>query len=434
MTFVQDLNERHFDGKLSADVMLLLEPINDERDDVKVFVERVLRLASLQRIAATDFSEFLAWILVNIVPQMLPGGWGGLVPPITVQGRHAALDEYAAANPWRALVDGDRFLDLGCGFPPLTAIDSAKRFPNVSFTAADPSFGRYIVREPNDDYASFNAEAKLLYWQAGSPEAGRWEALYADPQATEARLVGHLSAALEELPEDRAAHGSVERNGVTVTQNPVADFERDNLSFVEQGIGSDGLQGFQTVRCMNVLIYFDRPFRDAALEWLADVLVDGGLFFVGMNWTKSRAARYTVYQSEGGVLVAKEFAFSIENIRSVHLVPWYILHDDDYDSAALTELIRTLRDDDDFRTRYDTRLDELLAEIGFCARRDNGYLGGMPDDADPALFETATDTIGSGLERDGFPEDAVAVLKRAGYDAWVNSVGHIAVDPKGLSV
>jgi len=51
-----------------------------------------------------------------------------------------------------------------------------------------------------------------------------------------------------------------------------------------------------------------------------------------------------------------------------------------------------------------------------------------------ALFETATDTIGSGLERDGFPEDAVAVLKRAGYDAWVNSVGHIAVDPKGLSV
>ena len=114
-TFVQELNKQYFDGRLSAEVMTHLEPINDERDEVRTFVERLFRMASRQRLAATDFSEMLGWILATFVPKMLPGGWGGLVPPITVKGRHAAIDEYVAANPWRALVDGDRFLDLGCG-------------------------------------------------------------------------------------------------------------------------------------------------------------------------------------------------------------------------------------------------------------------------------------------------------------------------------
>ena len=110
------------------------------------------------------------------------------------------------------------------------------------------------------------------------------------------------------------------------------------------------------------------------------------------------------------------------------------MHDDDYDALALTELIRVVREDGSFTSKYDERLDEILAEIGYCARRDDGYLGGIPDDADPDLFETASNTIGSTLERDGFAEDAVGVLKRAGYDAWVNCVGHIAVDPQGLHV
>ncbi len=433
-TFVQDLSEKYFDGRLSAGVLAHLEPINEERDEVRSFVERVFRMASRQRLAATDFSEMLGWILATFVPKMLPGGWGGLVPPITVKGRHAAIDEYVAANPWRALADGDRVLALGCGVPPLTAMDSAERFPNVQITAADPSFGRYIVREANDDYACFNAESELLYWQAGAVGAERWEALYADPDATEARFRDHLSAALQAMPDDRKAFAASERDGVTVTQNPVLEFARDNLAFLEQGIGSDGLADFQAARCMNVLVYFDRAFRNDALEWLTTVMSDGAVFVTGMNWTQSSYSRYTVYQAESGTLVPREFAFSIENIRAVHLVPWFVLHDDDYDALALTKLIRTVREDDGFTSRYDARLDEILAEIGYCVRRDDGYLGGIPDDADPDLFETASERTARALERDGFAEAAVEVLMGAGYDAWINCVGHIAVDPQKLDV
>ena len=75
-----------------------------------------------------------------------------MVPPITLEGRHSGIDEYMARNRWRKLEKGNRFLDLGCGFPPKTTLDSAKRFPESQLTGADPSFGRYLVQDPNGDY------------------------------------------------------------------------------------------------------------------------------------------------------------------------------------------------------------------------------------------------------------------------------------------
>ena len=37
------------------------------------------------------------------------------------------------------------------------------------------------------------------------------------------------------------------------------------------------------------------------------------------------------------------------------------------------------------------------------------------------------------LEQEGFTERAVTLLRGAGYDAWINPVGHLAVDPNGLT-
>jgi hypothetical protein len=33
------------------------------------------------------------------------------------------------------------------------------------------------------------------------------------------------------------------------------------------------------------------------------------------------------------------------------------------------------------------------------------------------------------LEREGLAERAAAALRKAGLDAWVNCVGHVAIDP-----
>jgi hypothetical protein len=180
---------------------------------------------------------------------------------------------------------------------------------------------------------------------------------------------------------------------------------------------------------MNVLIYFDRPFRDEALRWAAPLLVEDGLFICGMNWTKSSHARYCVYRKESGRLVPREFAFGIENVRPIEFIAWYTLHDDDPDALLLAELVGELRSDDDFRRGFDERLDALLAEVGMCPRGPDGYLGGLPEDATPGELVERLTTLLDRLRASGLTDSAVKVLRAAGREAWRNCVGDVATSP-----
>jgi hypothetical protein len=432
MSFIDRMNSQYFDGRLSQNVLTLLEPVNGERPDVRGFVERMCRLMRRQGLDARDFPEFLAWVVSMFIPKMLPNAWGGAVPPITQQGRHADIDEYLAKNPWRRIGDGERLLDLGCGFPPMTALDTANRFPGVDLTAADPSFGRYLVREANGDYAVFDGDAQLIYFQPATNEAESWQALYADPIETRRRFGSRLSDLRALLPDDVSVFSSVSRDGAELTQNPVLEFGRDNLTFRQVGIGSSELRGFHAVRCFNVLLYFDDAFNRDAIEWLGNVVVDGGISISGIDWSHSRFARYSVHRAEDGVMRHKEFAFSIENLRPFEIMPFFTLHEDDRGAELLASLVGVVRDDDGFRQDFDRRLDELLSETRFCERKADGYLGTLSEGADPRTFATASKTIGSALEHEGFNQRAVDALNERGYRAWVNCVGHVAIDPEQM--
>ena len=94
--------------------------------------------------------------------------------------------------------------------------------------------------------------------------------------------------------------------------------------------------------------------------------------------------------------------------------------------------IGTIRADESFRREFDTKMDEVLAKTGYTSRRDDGYLGVADEGADPSTFDTLSETVGEALETAGFAQRAANVLTAAGYEAWVNCVGHIAVDPTGL--
>lgn len=432
MPLLDHLSETYFDGRLSPEIRGLLAPIGDEREEVQRFVERMCRHMRRQRIEAEDFSETMAWIVGYFLPKLLPGAWGGSVPPITSEGRHRAIDDYLACNPWHALRPGHHLLDLGCGFPPITARDSARRFPEVHVTAADPSLARYLVRHENGDYACFDSDAELLYFQPGANAVERWEGLYRDPETTRSRFRRHLVAAIGEWGGSDTRAARSERGEFTVLKNPVLEFSTSNIAFAREGIGAEGLGSYDVVRCLNVLCYFDRAFRDRTLDWMTDVLAEGGIVLTGVNWTRSRHSRLTVLRREGGSMVAKEFAFSIENVRPLEMAAWFALHDDDYELAALTQLIRVIRSKEDFRRTFDGRMDELLASTGFTSRRANGYLGFLDETVSSDPLQAA-DTVGRQLEDEGFAEGAAELLRAAGYDAWVNCIGHVAVDPEGLS-
>ena len=94
MTTVAGLNAEVFDGRLSASVLRHLAALDQERPEVRAFVRRAFGLMARSRFRAEDVSPFFGWSLGAIVPRMLPGAWGGLVPPTTVDRRHVRFDEY----------------------------------------------------------------------------------------------------------------------------------------------------------------------------------------------------------------------------------------------------------------------------------------------------------------------------------------------------
>lgn len=170
------------------------------------------------------------------------------------------------------------------------------------------------------------------------------------------------------------------------------------------------------------------------MRWFTDILKEGGLLICGSNWTQSRRCRYTVYRKEQAQLVEKEFAFSLDNLRpTVAIIGWLGFRDDDHESIRLAEAAGVIRADDEFRRDFDARLNDLLAEKGLYERGDDGYLTEIATDLSRREQDVCLAEISEQLDREGYLDGAVAALKRAGYDAWRNSVGHVSVAAESLS-
>jgi SAM-dependent methyltransferase len=411
-------NAAYFDRRLSPAVLAELRGLADASADAQALADRAFRLMRAARFGPADFSVLTSWMLGFSVPRTVPSAWSGAVPPVTMTGRHRKIDEYVALNPWHQPDGGGVFVDLGCGFPPFTTIDTAHRLPDWRVIGVDPTFGRYLVYDADGAYASFGSDHRLLYHQAGNYEP--------DPAATRARFRSLLDRLLPQLDSS----GEVSDEHGRLVLDPVRGYENGNLELMPGGVGEFTLDGgADVIRCMNVFMYFDHPFRLDAVQWVASLLRPGGLFICGSNWTDSACSRYTVYRKEGDRLVAREFAISIENVRPIELAPWYALHDDNLENLANASAVRTIRADEQFRQRFDDRLDALLAKLGVCVRDEDGYLGGAPPDMPADELALCSSVLAGQLDDEGFVDEAVDVLRRSGREAWRNHVGHVAMRP-----
>jgi len=220
--------------------------------------------------------------------------------------------------------------------------------------------------------------------------------------------------------DDRIAHDS--------TRGSLAEYERSNLSFIQASFGEE-LPKADAVRCMNVLIYYGSGFRARAESWLAGILRPGGLFLCGANGWRSVESRYSVYRNEDGRLAAREFAFSLDNVRPFTGVPWFTLHDGERETWMLASLVGILRSDQSFRRDYDDRLDRLLDKSHILDRGPGGQLRTPPDPIPAQEWRAAYERILGCLEEEGFVDRAVLVLRAAGLRAWRNVAGHVAIEP-----
>jgi SAM-dependent methyltransferase len=388
---------------------------------VRDFVERAFRLMAISKFDARDFTPFTARFFSVIAPGILPGAWGGMVPPFTLPGRHKKIDAYLRANEWAKFEPGMTMLDVGCGFPPQTSIDAAEAFPDWRIVGVDPTFGEYLLYDERENYALLDDAGNVRYFQASRPE--EFMRLYTDREATIQHFVKAFAELLPRLPADDGKLSTAEHEGRRLVRHPLSAYERPNLKFVQGGFGSTDLPEADVVRSFNVLIYYDGDFRRAADEWVARVLRPGGLFVAGRDDAETLNAYYSVHRSEEGRLVEKEFAFGLETMR--HAV-WFTIHDGERETWRLAELLGILRSDREFLREYDMRLDSLLAENRLALRDENGHLAEPPEPIEMAKVLPLYHEIIHKLEAE-FADRAVAVLRRAGLHAWRNPVGHIAV-------
>jgi SAM-dependent methyltransferase len=427
-TFAETLNRTYFDGRLAPAVLGHLTASGEQRDEVRSFIERMFRNFHAARIPAQDVSVFVARLCEQVLPGLLPGAWDGIVPPITVRGRHRLIDEYVSHNRWLTLPASPAFLDLGCGFPPTTAIETAERFPSWRVTGLDQSFWPYLVMGEDGDYACFDYDLTLRYFQPGNVGPQAWNDTFRDRNATRTKYGDLLRALLDgHSAVDNGQYAEIRRHSFTLQINPIGRFERANLTFLSGDARHADVRDIDVARCFNVLIYFDAAFRAELLQVLGRILKPGGLFVCGYDWVQTRMARYMVYQNDSGVLRPREFAFSIDNVFPLGL-SWYALHDDDEDMRRLVELVGVLRSDSEFMSAFGPGYGALLSEAGLCPRGADGYF----EDIEPGIAQWEADRrFGELLRRCDereYPQLAVAALRRGGLNAWKNDVGHIAVE------
>ena len=418
---VEELCDRYLGGRPSEAALQVLRNAEQQRQEVRDFVERAFRLMAISKFDPRDFSPFVARFFTVIAPDILPGAWGGIVPPFTLPGRHRKIDAYLRLNRWADFEPGTVLLDVGCGFPPQTSIEVAEAFPEWRIVGADPTFEQYLLYDERENYACLDRTGSVRYFQAGRPD--EFLRLYSDRDATIQHFSQAFAQLLPSLPTDEGTLSTAEHGGRRLIRHPLSAYERSNLRFVQGGFGSSGLPEAEVVRSFNVLIYYDADFRRQAEEWVARILRPGGLFVCGRDDAESLNAHYSVYRSEGGELVEKEFAFGIETVR--HSV-WFALHDRERETWRLAELLGTLRSDREFLRDYDARLDALLAENRMAVRDENGCLVEPPDAIEAARALPVYHEIVRQIETE-FADRAVAVLQRTGLHAWRNPVGHIAV-------
>ncbi len=428
-TFIESVNEKYFHGELSPTQIKFLGELDTNNTEAVEFVGNALARIKRMNISAKDCTAFIIWEMAGIWPKILPGAWNGIVPPITFSNRHVLLEDYMERNQWCPLKQGDQVLDMGCGFPPLTAMDLAKRFPKVNIIGADRSFGKYTVTDTYGNYACIMEDGRLEYLQPVGGNADQWKRIFDDIGAARLEFTAKFNELKEKLPEIENEFSFEELlvDGWSIVRNPLRKYATGNLSFVQKSIGDDlSSKNLDMIRCMNVLIYFDPAFRKRALNWACGQLKEGGLFFCGLDWSETISCRFSVYRKEKGAMRLKESSFSTENIRPIESLSYYAFRDDDFDFDQMIRHVQLIREDKNFMEKFNIRFDEILRENNICIRNDSGYLDFMNISLPPQQF-FANLRNSCSLASQEFATEAAAILQRLGKNAWVNEIGFISV-------
>lgn len=425
-----DLVEKHLGNRLPRE---MANPIamSEQPPEAKRFIVHVLQLMKQAGYPATSFTPyFIRWL--STIKNMLPCAWGGKIPPLTLPNRHRKLDVYIKGQDRFNQTKAPVFLDMGCGFPPITTSDTAKTLSDWQVFGVDYSFPDYIVYDKEGHYACFDKNGSFQYFQALLTPGGR--ALYQDPKGTR-KYFNKLFLTLKEQGSQSFGnpYETDGKDGSRLIHNHVLNFETDNLRLIKSDINDVNLPPAKVIRCMNVHVYFDTDTRKKMLIKAGELLDEDGLMIVGTNGLAVQS-RYFIYEKKTCNLTCSEFAFSPDNLGHVSHMAWFALHENDPESIFLAKLSRTVRSDDTFWPDFSDAMDRLLEENEICWRGSDGFFQVPKQEMLFSEYMAKGVSMWQELDSKGYVDGAVEVLKKAGYDAWKNSVGDIAIQPVSNSM
>jgi len=315
-------------------------------------------------------------------------------------------------------------------------LDTAAALPDWRVFGVDRSFFDYVVHEGDGNYACFNDQGAFQYFQPRMDLAGI--RMYQNPEEVRLRferIFADLHPLLSGLPDQTSDQNSdqasetVKKNGHTLIHHPIRNYESPNLTFIESEMADARVPPAHVIRCMNTLIYFEPETRQRTLVRFGALLADGGILIAGANLMNGACCRYAVFKRNNQSMESTEFALGLDNLRSIGVMPWYTLYDDDPEAMLVADVIRQVRADRPFRRVFTERLDVLMVRYGLFQRNGNGFLYALKNDAPATDFAQRVSELWRQLEAEGFADGAVEALNRAGYAAWKNPVGDIAIRP-----
>ena len=396
--------------------------------EVQRFIARMLILMQKADFPATDFTPTLIWQLSHIIPGFLPCAWNGRVPPLTLPRRNEKLDAYVAGHSWPDRLESPVFVDMGCGFPPITTTDAAATLSGWRVFGVDRSFFDYVVHDGDGNYACFDGQGVFQYFQPRMDRAG--DRIYRNPAEVRLRferIFEDLHPLLSKAKNRETE--TVERNEHTLIRHPIRNYEAPNLTFIESEMENAQVPPAHAIRCMNTLMYFEPETRQRMLVRVGALLTESGILIAGTNQMNGACCRYAVYKRDNRSIEPTEFALSLDNLGPIGVMPWYTLHNDDPEAMLLADVIRRIRADRSFWREFTQRLDELMAHHGLFRRHGNGFLYASEGEHWATDFAQRISRLWRQADEEGFTDGAVAALNRAGYAAWKNPVGDIALRP-----
>lgn len=158
-----------------------------------------------------------------------------------------------------------------------------------------------------------------------------------------------------------------------------------------------------------------------------ELLDEDGILIAGTNGLGIQS-RYTVYQKNRDGLFTNEFAFGLDNLGPIVFMPFFTIHENDPEAALLADLAMVIRSDRSWMD-FNNRVDELLKFHGICSRGGDGFLHFPEKEMPLDEYLKKGALLWRQIAEEGYLNRAVEILRQAGYEAWENSVGDIAVRP-----